>query len=95
MISPFYRWILTGIIAAIGLFFLCMTYGALILAHKNKGTDKYTPSGVPCVGGLIIIFAFLISPCKWLCFLGLLDYGLWELPYLLITEFILPKLKRK
>ena len=95
IISTFHRWMLTALIAAIGLFFLCMTYGALIQSYKNRGTDRYSPSGVPCVGGLILIIAFLISPCKWLAFLVLLDYGIWEVPYLLIKEFILKKRNKK
>ena len=91
-----YRWIPTIIIAAIGSFLLFVSYMSLYLGHKNRNDpDAYTPSGVPCSGGLCLILAFLISPCKWLAFLGLLDYGFWQLGYIFITEVIIPKLKKK
>ncbi|MBP5363216.1 MAG: hypothetical protein J6Y71_09395 [Ruminococcus sp.] len=84
-----YRWLLTGLIAAPGFFFIFATYYCMYLGYKNRNNpDAYTPSGVPCTGGIILIIAFLLSPCKWLAFLGLIDYGLWYLPYLLITGLI-------
>lgn len=81
------RWIATIIIGAIGLFFLVMTYGALIASRRS---GKHV-SGVPCVGGICLVIAFLLSPCKWLALLGFLDYGFWELPYLLIKDLVLDK----
>ena len=93
--NQFYRWIPTILLAAIGLFFLSMTYGPLIHAYKNKDKDQYTPSGVPCFGGICLIIAFLISPCKWFAFLGLLDYGLWQVPYMLIENVLIPIFKTK
>lgn len=80
-------WGVCILIGLIGVFFLVMTYGALIVSKKS---DHYV-SGVPCVGGICIIIAFLLSPCKWLAFLGLLDYGLWYLPYILIKDLVFGK----
>ena len=93
-IPVFYLWIVTAIIALIGLFFIFVTYYTLYLSYKNrKDPDAYTPSGVPGVGGICLIIAFLISSCKWLAFLGLIDYGLWWLPYLIIKEYVLSRKK--
>ena len=63
------------LISGIGFLLLALTYGARI-ASKRSG--KYV-SGTPCFGGLLIALGFLLSPCKWLALLGLLDYGFWEL----------------
>ena len=91
-----YRWIPTIIIAGIGVFFLFVTYGTMYIGYKNKDKpDAYTPSGVPCCGGLCLILAFLISPCKWLAFLGLLDCGFWEMGYIFITALIIPLFKKQ
>lgn len=76
------KWIITIILVGIGAFNLFMTYGALI-ASKKRG--KYI-SGVPCVGGVFIAVGFLFSPIKWLAFLGLLDYGIWYLPYTILKD---------
>ena len=88
-------WILAGIVAAIGVFFLTVTYLTLYQAHKKKDTGEYTPSGVPCAGGICLILAGLISPCKWLALLGLLDYGLWVIPYILLIEPIIRRREKK
>ena len=90
MQHPLSQWAACILIGAVGLFFLIMTYGAL-LASKKSGKHI---SGVPCCGGILLIIAFLLSPCKWLAFLGLLDYGLWELPYQLISALIHSKRKK-
>lgn len=74
-------------IGLIGLFFLVVTYGALIVSKKSG----HYVSGAPCVGGILIAVAFLTSPCKWLALLGLLDYGVWMLPYLLIKDLVFGK----
>lgn len=63
------------LISGIGFLLLALTYGARV-ASKRSG--KYV-SGTPCFGGLLIALGFLLSPCKWLALLGLLDYGFWEL----------------
>lgn len=91
-----WRWIPTIILAVTGLFFLFVSYYTLYLGFKHKNDpDAYTPSGVPCTGGLCLIIAFLLSPCKWLAFLGLLDYGFWEIAYILFTELVIPAFKKK
>lgn len=71
----------------IGAFFLVMTYGALIVSKKS---GRYV-SGVPFFGGICIVIAFLLSPCKWLALLGFLDYGLWYVPYMLIKDLVTGK----
>lgn len=80
-------WGVCLLIGLIGVFFLVMTYGAMIVSKKS---DHYV-SGVPCVGGICIVIAFLLSPYKWLALLGFLDYGLWYLPYLLIKDLVFGK----
>ncbi len=81
------EWIPCIAIGAIGLFFLVLTYAAIILS-KQKGRFI---SGFPCVGGILIFIAFMVSPCKWLCVLCILDYGIWMLPYSLIKQFVASK----
>lgn len=78
------EWGITLFIGIPGLFFLIITYGALFVSWKNKKNI----SGVPFFGGLLIFIAFLLSPYKWLCFLGFLDYGFWQLPCLFIKDFM-------
>lgn len=81
------RWTPCIILGVIGLFFLIMTYGAAYISRKS---GKFV-SGVPCVGGFFIALGFLLSPCKWFAFLGLLDYGFWEIGYCLLIEPLLRK----
>lgn len=59
----------------VGLGLLCwfITIGARI---SSKKTGHYV-SGVPGVGGILIIIGFLASPVKWLALIGLLDFDLW------------------
>lgn len=78
------EWIVTIILGSIGILFLIITYAALIISYR---TGKYV-SGVPSIGGIFIFTAFMLSPVKWLVVLALLDYGVWELPYVLISEYI-------
>lgn len=78
------RWYLYGFIAFFGVLGLVMTYGALIASKKS---GKHI-SGVPLFGGFFLFIAGLVSPCKWLCLLFLLDYGYWELFYQLYLDFI-------
>lgn len=71
------KWVAAGILVAIGVFFLFMTYGSMI-QYKIK---KVHSSGVPLVGGFFVLIGFLLSPIKWLALLALLDPGVWMLPY--------------
>lgn len=66
------------ILVGIGLFFVIMSY---VAARAGR-------TGVPLVGGLLIAVGFLTSPLKWLALLGLIDYGWWLLPYVLISEHL-------
>ena len=76
------EWILTIIIGAPGLALLIITYAALLVSIRSG----HYVSGAPLFGGLLIIAAFLLSPIKPLALLGLLDYGIWTFPYLLIRD---------
>lgn len=76
------QWALTIVLGLIGAFFIAMSYGAMI---ESKKSGRHI-SGVPVVGGVILAVAFLLSPVKWLAFLGLLDYGLWMIPFSLISR---------
>lgn len=71
------KWVVAGILVLIGVFFMFMTYGALITS-KVKNTHI---SGVPFVGGFFIFLGFILSPIKWLAFLALLDPGIWMIPF--------------
>ncbi|MBQ8086165.1 MAG: hypothetical protein IJ232_08690 [Lachnospiraceae bacterium] len=63
-------WILPAILAAIGLFYLIMGISVLF----GKKNTEHNVSGVPFLGGIHFLIAGLISPCKWLAFLCVLDY---------------------
>lgn len=91
MTQTLMKWTPCILFGTVGLFFLFMTYGALI---QSKRTGKYV-SGVPGCGGLFIAIAFLLSPCKWLAVLALTDYGIWMISWLLISEYLIPILKKK
>lgn len=78
------EWVATIILGLIGLFFLIITYVTLIIGYR---TGKFV-SGAPVIGGIFVFIAFMLSPVKWLAVLALLDYGVWELPYALISEYI-------
>lgn len=71
------NWILSIIIGSVGLFLLIFTYAAVI---KSRKEGRFI-SGCPLIGGVFIFIAAMISPCKWLGLLCLLDYGVWMLPY--------------
>lgn len=71
------KWLVGGILVAIGAFFLFMTYGAMI-SSKRHNTHI---SGVPLVGGFFVFLGFMLSPIKWLALLALIDPGIWMFPY--------------
>lgn len=80
-------WIPSIILGLIGLFFLIISYIAVI---KSKKENRHY-SGFPLFGGVFIFIAGVISPCKWLCLLCFLDYGVWMFPYAMylnLKEFI-------
>ena len=78
------RWYASIFIGIIGLIQVLLSYGALIISRK----EKKQISGVPLFGGFFLFIAGLISPCRWLCFLFLLDYGCWEIAYALYCNLI-------
>lgn len=63
-------WVLPAILGSIGLFYLIMGLGVLF----GKNETGRSVSGVPFIGGIHFLIAGLISPCKWLAFLCVLDY---------------------
>ncbi len=63
-------WVLPAIFGSIGLFYLIM--GLSLMFGKKK--KDHSVSGVPLFGGIHFLIAGLISPCKWLAFLCVLDY---------------------
>lgn len=73
--------ILCVILCAIGLFFIIVS----ICAQRAER------SGLPFIGGIFIAIGFLVTPVKWLAFLGLIDYSYWSLPYAIISELIIDK----
>ena len=75
------KYFITFVLVGIGVFFVVMTYGA-----NRRGR-----SGIPVVGGLFIAVGFLLSPCKWLAILGLVDYGPSYLIYLYVSEAFVKK----
>lgn len=77
------EWLMTITLGIIGVFLIAATYAA---SYQSKKSNKHI-SGFPFFGGLILAVAFLFSPIKWLAFLGLIDYGLWLLPYVLIMDY--------
>ena len=64
-------WVLPAIFGSIGLLYLVL--GLFMLFGKND-TDR-SVSGVPFLGGIHFLIAGLISPCKWLALLCILDYA--------------------
>ena len=79
-------YILCIILCLIGFFFMGLCYYTVFFT---------TSSGVPFFGGIIVAIGFLLSPFKWLALLGLLDYGVWALPYLLISGHLESKRRQK
>lgn len=60
----------------IGLFFVIVSYAA----------TRTKSSGVPIVGGIIILIGGLLSPIKWLALLCFVDYGFWYFPISFILD---------
>lgn len=83
--------ILGLVLAALGFIMLILTYGAVVQSIKEK---RYI-SGIPAVGGILIIIGFLLTNHKLFCLLGLLDYGIWELLFFVIPENIRSEREQK
>ena len=70
---------------------LVLCIPGFILVIVSYLAQRSGRSGGWFLGGLLIAAGFLLSPHKWLAFLGLIDYGYWGLPLALITEHIFGK----
>lgn len=70
-------WVFPIILGLIGISYIALNIGALLESKKmhERGEDHHV-SGIPFLGGIHLIIAGLISPCKWLALTGLLDYSL-------------------
>ncbi|MBQ8959884.1 MAG: hypothetical protein IJ071_01540 [Ruminococcus sp.] len=79
---PSHPWAVPGIIGGIGVLYI-IYYIAAIIATKRiqrKGSSRHI-SGIPFLGGIHILIAGLISPCKWLALLCVLDLSFWSFLY--------------
>ena len=63
-------WVFPAFLGAIGLFYLLVQIPLIF----GKTKDGHSHSAVPFIGGIHFLIAGLISPCKWLALLCLLDY---------------------
>ena len=67
-------WVFPVIIGGIGLFYVFLNIMAI---RASKKANRFV-SGVPLLGFIHLLVAGLISPCKWLAFLCVLDFTFWE-----------------
>ena len=75
-------WVFPAILGGIGIFYLVLNIGADLTSRKlqKEGQDRHV-SGIPFLGGIHLLIAGLISPCKWLALLCVLDFTFWEFLY--------------
>lgn len=85
------QWVISTAIFAVGLIFWVITYIAAPL-QSRKGHKHI--SGVPGTAFVIFLLGGLLSPCKWLALLCLLDLSVTALPFYLLIEFIKKKLHK-
>ncbi len=76
------RWIPSIILFVIGMIFWSVTYIAAPLASRKYGRYVSGFAGVPFI---LFAAAGLLSPCKRLILLCLLDFSIVLLPYIIIT----------
>jgi hypothetical protein len=67
-------WVFPAIIGGIGLLYVFLNIMAI---RASKKYNRFV-SGVPILGFIHLLIAGLISPCKWLAFLCVLDFTFWE-----------------
>lgn len=67
-------WILSGIVAGIGVLYLVLNYMAI---QKGKRENRFI-SGIPFIGGIHLLIAGILSPCKWLALLCIMDFSIWN-----------------
>ncbi|MCR5518230.1 MAG: hypothetical protein K6F17_06625 [Lachnospiraceae bacterium] len=79
-------WVFPIIIGCIGIMYLMINNHAIAMMKKlkKKGINRFI-SGIPFLGGIHLFIAGIISPCKWLALLFVLDYTIW---YFLYAFFI-------
>ncbi|WP_455528724.1 hypothetical protein [Huintestinicola sp.] len=85
------QWVLSTAVFAFGLLFWVITYIAAPLQSRKE--HKHI-SGVPGTAFVIFLLGGLLSPCKWLALLCLLDFSVTALPFYLLVEFIKKKLHK-
>lgn len=76
-LSRQHSWMVSGIIGAIGVLWILLNLNAIRLSKKN---NRHI-SGIPFIGGAHLLIAGLVSPCKWLALLCVLDYSIWSFIY--------------
>lgn len=85
------QWVLSTAVLAVGLIFWVITYIAAPLQSRKE--HRYV-SGVPGTAFVIFLLGGLLSPCKWLALLCLLDLSVTVLPFYLLKELIKKKLHK-
>lgn len=85
-------WVFPIILGLIGIGYIALNVGAGISSKKMqaRGEDHHV-SGIPFLGGIHLIIAGIISPCKWLALTGLLDYTFWMFMYAIVFIGLLKK----
>lgn len=82
------QWVISTAIFAVGLIFWVITY---IAAPLQSRKEHRFVSGVPGTAFVIFLLGGLLSPCKWLALLCLLDLSVTVLPFYLLKELIKKK----
>lgn len=72
--SSNHPWKLFGIVAGIGILYLVLNFMAI---QKGKRENRFI-SGIPFIGGIHLLIAGILSPCKWLALLCILDFTGWQ-----------------
>ena len=75
ILQVIYDNIVCVVLVTLGVMAWAITIGARISSKKQ---GRFV-SGVPAVGGILVIIGFLCSKIKWLALIGLLDFDLWYL----------------
>ena len=80
-------WVFPIIFIVIGILYIFINIGAALETRKiqRQGSDHHV-SGIPILGGIHLLIAGLISPCKWLALLFVLDYTIWLFIYSIFKQ---------
>lgn len=76
-------WVMSVILGVIGLCYFIVQVPLFLEKTRQDGRNH---SGVPFIGGIHFFIAGLISPCKWLAVLCLLDYAVIMRVYMIINS---------